>query len=340
MLVSFVDHDWTDDQPVFASPAYLSALAKSNPAVERFGWIGGSVGGKARFILPYILQRQRIFCYVQLQSATVCLDPATTPDDEKEFLNSAARFLRENSVDFIVQPTVNSLFRTYPDHAVHVPYGSYVLDLSLSEQELWNAMHIRHRQSVKAAAKAQLKIVEDIGHLNEAHRLIAESLGRSGLEGYERESFTRMISGLGDRVRVFTGWQGDACVCSAVIPFSRYAASYLYGGRSGQANQGAHHLLHWEAIRAFKAMGVARYDFHGARLNPAPGSKQESIGKFKARFGSRMETGYLWKLPLRPLKCLAYRKALGFRSWMQGHAVPADIIDQEQRAARNTPVTS
>lgn len=142
-----------------------------------------------------------------------------------------------------------------------------------------------------------------------------------------------MISGLGDRVRIFTAWQGDECQCCAVLPFSRAGASYIYGGRSAGADQGAHHLLHWEAIRYFKGIGVPRYDFHGARLKPAPGSKQAGIGKFKARFGSRMETGYLWKLPLRPLKYLAYRKALGFRSWLQGQALAADIIDQERDAA-------
>ncbi len=333
MLVSFLNHDWTEDQSVFASPSYLEALARTNASIERFGWIGGSAGGKLRFVLPYILQRQRVFRYVQFQSATVCLDPATAADDEKEFLNSAAGFLRKNAVDFIVQPTVNALFRTYPDRAIQAPYGNYVLDLMLSEQELWNAMHIRHRQSVKAAVKAKVEIRQDNTQIDQAHRMIAESLGRSGLAAYERDRFTTMISGLGDRVRIFTAWQGDECQCCAVLPFSRAGASYIYGGRSAGADQGAHHLLHWEAIRYFKGIGVPRYDFHGARLKPAPGSKQAGIGKFKARFGSRMETGYLWKLPLRPLKYLAYRKALGFRSWLQGQALAADIIDQERDAA-------
>lgn len=181
MLVSFLNHDWTEDQSVFASPSYLEALARTNASIERFGWIGGSAGGKLRFVLPYILQRQRVFRYVQFQSATVCLDPATAADDEKEFLNSAAGFLRKNAVDFIVQPTVNALFRTYPDRAIQAPYGNYVLDLMLSEQELWNAMHIRHRQSVKAAVKAKVEIRQDNTQIDQAHRMIAESFGTIGL---------------------------------------------------------------------------------------------------------------------------------------------------------------
>lgn len=334
MQVSFVGHDWTEDQPVFASPAYLEALAASNPAIERFGWIGGRTGGQVRFVLPYIQQRNRIFRFVQFQAATVCIEPAAELSEENDFLNAVADFLRASGIDFIVQPTVNALFRTYPDGAIHAPYGTFALDLSLSEQALWNAMEARHRQSVKSAIKAKVEIRQDPGHLGEAHRLIGESLERSGQTGYEPESFTRLISGLGPHVRIFTAWKEGRCEGSAVIPFSRWAASYLYGGRAADAHQGAHHLLHWEAIRAFKAMGVARYDFHGARLNPAPGSKQEGIQRFKVRFGSRLETGYLWKLPLRPLKHLAYQKALSVRSWMRGGAVSADIIDQEIARAR------
>ena len=46
-------------------------------------------------------------------------------------------------------------------------------------------------------------------------------------------------------------------------------------------------LLHWHAIRLFRALGVKQYDFVGARINPSKGSKQEGLVIFKERFGGR-----------------------------------------------------
>ena len=35
---------------------------------------------------------------------------------------------------------------------------------------------------------------------------------------------------------------------------------------------------------------------------PKKGSKQETIQRFKSRFGSQMVEGYLWKCPIRPFR--------------------------------------
>ncbi len=84
------------------------------------------------------------------------------------------------------------------------------------------------------------------------------------------------------------------------------------------------HLLHWEAMRKFRAIGVKRFDFQGVRINPEKGSKQEGIMHYKQGFGGTLVQGYLWKFPLRPVKSIAY--SIGVRLFLGG-----DIIDKEAR---------
>ena len=107
-----------------------------------------------------------------------------------------------------------------------------------------------------------------------------------------------------------------------VAPFSDHSAYTWYCGSSPEPPLGAMHLLHWEAMRHFRAMGVKRFDFQGVRLDPEKGSKQEGIMNFKMRFGGRLAQGYTWKCSLRPIKCAAY--SLAVRVLKGG-----DTVDQE-----------
>jgi lipid II:glycine glycyltransferase (peptidoglycan interpeptide bridge formation enzyme) len=97
----------------------------------------------------------------------------------------------------------------------------------------------------------------------------------------------------------------------------------MYGGSIPQAVPGAMHLLHWEALRLFHRLGVRRYDFHGARISPAPGSKAAGLAAFKERFGAELDQGYIWKCSISPLKSALY--SAGVR-WLRG----GDIVDAER----------
>jgi lipid II:glycine glycyltransferase (peptidoglycan interpeptide bridge formation enzyme) len=135
-------------------------------------------------------------------------------------------------------------------------------------------------------------------------------------------SFRRLVQSLGEHVRIMLASRGGAIQGAIVVPFSRHAAYYLYGGRSEEAVPGAMHLLHWDTIRAFRLAGVSTYDFVGARIDPPKGSKQEGLSVFKQRFGSRLNRGYMWRYPLRPIQYRAY--SLAARLLRGG-----DIVQQE-----------
>ena len=73
----------------------------------------------------------------------------------------------------------------------------------------------------------------------------------------------------------------------------------------------------------FREMGIPRFDFVGARIDPKRGSKEDTINALKRRFGAELIQGYMWKYPLRRLGSLAYALAARF---LKG----GDIVDHER----------
>ena len=120
------------------------------------------------------------------------------------------------------------------------------------------------------------------------------------------EKFRQMVFGLGENVKIIIARHDGALQGCAVIPFSDYSAYYVYGGSVSRPVTGALNLLHWEAIKLFRGLGVKRYDFVGVRINPEKGTKQDGLMMFKERFGGGLMQGYLWKYPFHRFLYLAY----------------------------------
>jgi lipid II:glycine glycyltransferase (peptidoglycan interpeptide bridge formation enzyme) len=131
---------------------------------------------------------------------------------------------------------------------------------------------------------------------------------------------------LGEQVKVFVAEHNGVLQGCMVSPFSERTAYNCYAGSRPEPILGSMHLLHWEAIRQFRAMGVRQFDFQGVRIHPEKGSKQEGIKNYKQGFGGNLIQGYLWKYSFRPLKSIAY--SVGVRLLMGG-----DIVDQERHVA-------
>jgi len=177
-----------------------------------------------------------------------------------------------------------------------------------------------------------VQIRSGVEYLETAYQLVRDTFKRSALGFMSYDAFKRMVLGLGGNVKVFIAeYQGMVQGC-IVIPFSGHAAYYVYGGSIPEPETGAMNLLHWEAIRLFRGLGVKRYDFVGVRINPKPGTKQEGLKLFKERFGGQLLQGYMWKYSFHPLKYFIYGLAIRLRRG-------GDIVDQERsKLANQNPV--
>jgi len=313
-----IDINWHSGLPIYASESFLKAVG------DEYGWIGGfDSAEKLRCILPFTVIRKAIFRMVRFRVETILLDEKLDVEEEKLFLNSAVEYFRSIGADMVIPATTNTIFRTYPDGAVAAPYGTYIIDLSQPEETLWGNLSASHRRKVRLAMKRGVQIRSGLEYIETAYSMVRDTFKRSAIPFMSYGAFKRMVSGLGENVKIFIAvYQGAVQGCT-VIPFSRHSAYYVYGGSIPNPVTGATNLLHWEAIRQFRGLGVNRYDFVGVRINPEKGSKQEGLMMFKQRFGGRLVQGYMWKYPIHWLKFSAYSLAVRL---LRG----GDIVDLER----------
>lgn len=314
-----IEISWNPELSIYASEAFLNIEGYNH------GWLGGrDEAGKLRCVLPYIFLDKGLVKRARFITETIYLDGVLDIDTERSFLNSAINYFRSNGAAIIIPAKANAVFRTYPESAESVPYGTLIIDLGQSEEFLWENMHQKHRNVIRNAKKNGVQILRGVEYVEAAYRIIKETFRRSKLTFMNAASFMRFVSALGQYIEVFIAeYQGTIQGC-AIMPFSNYSAYYTFGGTAQKSLLGSSNYLQWEAIRHFRSLGVRRYDFNGVSLNPDKGSKQAGIMMFMERFGASQVQGYMWKRSIMPFKALIYSTASRL---LKG----GDAVDRERR---------
>jgi hypothetical protein len=316
--------NWHSGLPIFACEPFLKAVG------DEYGWLGGFTdSGELRCILPYTIVRKAFFRMVRFRVETIALEGELDIQEEKSFLNSTIDYFRSIGADMVIPSTTNTIFRSYPDGAVPAPYGSYIIDLSQTEDTLWRNIERITRQNINTAIKKGIIIRSGKEHLDAAYVLIRDTFKRSRLPFMSHELLRRFVDGLGENSMIMMADYQGAAQSYVVFAFSNYCAYAVYAGNIVNQEQGANKLLYWEAIRLFKKLGVQLYDFVGARINPEKGSKQEALNSFKKHFGAKLLQGYMWKYPIHPVKYRLYSLAARVRSG-------GDIVDAERHKLKRS----
>ncbi len=309
---------WSAELPIFACEAFLRYSG------NEYGWLGGfDDNTELRCVLPYTIVEKGFLRMARFRVETLFMGHSISAGQEKSFLNSVMTYFRSIGCDLVVPAPPNAIFRTVPDGAIAVPYGTFVVDLTQPDEVRWNKLHAKHRNAIRSAQKKGVQIKAGVEYADAAYQLIRRTLKRSRLGFLSIKSFKRLLAALEGNISVIVAEQGGALQGCAVIPYSAHSAYYLYGGSSDKPVSGAMNLLQWEAMRHFSEIGTKRYDFVGTRINPDKGSKQRGLQMFKERFGGTLLQGYLWKYPFRRWNYACYQIAVrGLRG--------GDIVDKER----------
>lgn len=212
--------------------------------------------------------------------------------NEQLFLDKAMQVLKENKVSWSFNNTT-SRFHTYPHHSSVVPSGDYILDLTLSEDALWNNVHSKHRNSIRRGEKDGLEIIiggEDL--LKEYVPLSNETYERSNVSDGGYDYYKGLIEGLGDFSRIMLVKNKEEVQSGCMFYYNQSMAYYVHGASIRRPSPGATNYLLWKAVLYFKEMGVEKFSFVGYHYQPEEGSKLEGIQRFKERFGGPLEDCY------------------------------------------------
>lgn len=279
-------------------------------------------------VLPYVIKKRFVFKFIQLPSV---VEGSNNDEEKRRFIEDAVKFLcKQENPDTII--TLNTaICSVHPEKAEFCKFGSYIIDLSQNEDDIFAGLHSKHRNVVRKAEKDGLTVDYGPQYADSCYELIKDTYERQQRVPYSKEHFNK-LQRLGENVDFWVVKNGEEIQGCAVLLWSKgFSSYYLHGGSCQHPHGGALNLLHWEAIKKMKERGVLKYDFVGARVNPEPGSKLEGIQRFKARFGGEMKVGYMWRYVHRPFRYMLYSMLLNvYMKYVKHDDTFSDIIKEER----------
>lgn len=172
---------------------------------------------------------------------------------------------------------------------------TWMIDLTISEKELWEQMEKRARNTVRKA-RNQGVVLREAKTQDEKvyYKLHSETYHRTGAtphpESYFHYIFTNMLKGGLNKI-YFAEFNGKA-IAAGNFGIYKNLAWYWTGASSKLGLQtGANSLIQWEAMTRLKSMGVQKIETGEAFFSPQDG-KSKTISDFKKSFGGKLVSFY------------------------------------------------
>lgn len=311
--------DKVENYSIYASPAFLKGHSK----VVEYGYIV-----EDDIVLPYFIRKSAWF---KTMSFPVEILGEKDVDKQKSFLNRLPAFIKQN-FDVVKVVTENTaVFSTYPDASLHCKFGSYIIDLEKSEDELFSSVHSKHRNVIRKAQKDGILIKHGKDYQKQVIELMNDTFSRQGLSATMDENYLKCLDELSEQVEYWISEDSNGNIQGSAIFLWNKGNScyYLHGGSAPRTATGAMNLLIWEAMLYMKEKGVRFFDFVGARVSPEPGSKLEGIQRFKERFGSTLKVGHAFSLVINKNKDWLINIMVSVKYKIRGERLPKGIIKEE-----------
>lgn len=307
--------------PVVASEEYLSTV---NGVVQKGYFTEGEK------ILPFVLRKRACFKWIQLD----CIPyGCKTPEEEQQFLDNVVKYIRANMAVCYITTTNTAIFNTHPTDAYYCKFGTYEVDLTLTEDELFANLHSKHRNVVKKAQTLGLIVEHGYQCAEAAIEIMMETFGRQNKISGISYGLIEKMKPLGEYADYWIVKTPEGEVQGSAIFYwsPGQTCYYMHGGSAAHTSAGAMNLLMWEAMKEMKARGVRIFDFVGARVTTESGSKLEGIQRFKSRFGATMRVGYLFRVVTKKFEYFVYDSLIKLYFLLKEHKIPVDGITEERK---------
>lgn len=168
---------------------------------------------------------------------------------------------------------------------------TFQLDLTESEEKLFEKLETKTRYNVRLAIKKGVEIYENTSKegMEQYIQILTETTKRQGFYAHTPEYYRKMWQELGGSgmIRIFNAVYEEKVIVSWVMFVFNGVLYYPYGAsRSIHRNVMASNLMMWEMIKFGKKEGCRRFDMWGS-LGPEPSESDPWFGfhKFKSGYG-------------------------------------------------------
>ncbi|MDO8551524.1 MAG: peptidoglycan bridge formation glycyltransferase FemA/FemB family protein [bacterium] len=241
----------------------------------------------------------------------------------KEIINFLRKIGREKHCLFIrLEPNI-------PDspHSAHIPSPyrpgkpilpahTFLIDLTSPEEEILKRMHEKTRYNIRRAEKQEVKVREENSEesLETFLKFSEATQKRQGFYNHPSGYFRKQWQTLKPEkmIHLLVAYFQDTPLASLYLLHFKDTLYYVYGGSSDTYREKMpNQLLHWEAIKLGKRLGLKIYDLWGA-YKDSPETKDPWYGvyRFKSGFGGEL-VNYVgaFDLVLSPLGYKVYNLA-------------------------------
>jgi peptidoglycan pentaglycine glycine transferase (the first glycine) len=168
------------------------------------------------------------------------------------------------------------------------PTQNWILDLDHTEEELLIGMKPKTRYNINLSQRKGVAVRQgDQKDLITLFKLFLETASRNKIRLHPQNYYLQMWEQLGpDHLKILLAEYQGKPLAGMILTLFGDTATYLHGGSSPAMKEAmAPYLLHWEAIRLAKTLGMKNYDFGGV----APAGEERhawaGISRFKKGFG-------------------------------------------------------
>ncbi len=225
---------------------------------------------------------------------------------EKKFIDEVVAQLKKANVQWIICDRT-SRFSVYPTGSKVVLNGNHIINLTLSEDELWGKVHSKHRNVIRRAKKDGVKIkIGGMELLREYVPIADITYARSEKKNASFNYYKSTLVGIENETLVVLAIKDAEVQAGGIFFYNEAIGYYIHGASKNEPSIGSANLLLWETMLHLKKVNVKEFSFVGYHHNAEPESKLHGIQRFKERFGGALEESYNFKVINDKFKYLLY----------------------------------
>ena len=215
-------------------------------------------------ILPLFLIKSKLFGtkLVSLPFANYGGILTDNAEAEKLLVNKSKEVFKELNADYLE-------FRYLSEHNIEITnkiYNTFILQLTLNPEELWNKFDKKVRNSTRNAIKSNLKFKIGPKYINDFYRIYSKNMKEKGTPTHSFNFFRNIQNHLNTNVSVVL--YEDRVIASLFLLFYKNTVTAGWGSSlSEYLKFSPNNLLYWESIKYACGNNYKFFDFGRSREN-------------------------------------------------------------------------